>query len=158
MVFLFAKTEKYYYDADVIREPHDSEYSRDAIAKAGHIGGKRPTGNNFNKHRRQENGEKTPSTRAERAALLHPKGRNSRNVWTIPTKPFKDAHFATMAPELAKRCILAGSVENSCVLDPFGGAGTTGLVAAQNNRYATLIELNSSFVEIARKRLGVFVS
>ncbi len=87
-------------------------------------------------------------------------GRNLRNyepappvVWPIPTKPFSDAHFATFPPELAERCILAGCPVGGQVLDPFGGAGTTGLVAEAFGRHATLIELNPEYAEIARTRI-----
>jgi site-specific DNA-methyltransferase (adenine-specific) len=79
--------------------------------------------------------------------------RNARTVWNITTQPFKGAHFATMPPELAKRCILAGSRLGDTVLDPFGGAGTTGLVADRLGRNATLIELNPTYAAIARERI-----
>ena len=79
--------------------------------------------------------------------------RNKRSVWTVPTKPFRDAHFATFPPDLIKPCVLAGSPEGGTVLDPFGGAGTTGLVAEQNNRDSILIELNPEYAQIARDRL-----
>jgi DNA modification methylase len=80
--------------------------------------------------------------------------RNKRSVWSIATMPFKEAHFATMAPELARTCIMAGCPLGGTVLDPFGGAGTTGLVADQLQRNAVLIELNPEYVEIARKRIN----
>jgi DNA modification methylase len=80
--------------------------------------------------------------------------RNKRDVWTIATQPFAEAHFATMAPELARTCIMAGCPLGGTVLDPFGGAGTTGLVADQLQRNAILIELNPEYVEIARKRIN----
>jgi len=79
--------------------------------------------------------------------------RNARSVWTITTKPFKDAHFATMPPALAERCIKAGSKRGDMVLDPFGGAGTTGLVADRLGRDATLIELNPAYAALARRRI-----
>jgi DNA methylase len=85
MVFMFAKSARYYFDQDAVREPHNSSYSVDAIRKAGQAGGKRPAGNNFSKQARHD-GEVGPCTRAERAALLNPNGRNLRNVWTI-TEP-----------------------------------------------------------------------
>jgi DNA modification methylase len=153
-VFLLTKQPHYYYDADAIREPHDSVYSRDAIAKAGCIGGERPAGNNFSKQDRYEMGELTPATRADRAALLNPKGRNARNVWTINTAPYKGAHFATMPPDLVSRCLLAGTKVGDTVLDPFGGAGTTGLVAQRLGRNAVLIELNEEYATLTRQRLG----
>jgi DNA modification methylase len=82
------------------------------------------------------------------------KSRNSRNVWTIPTQAGGGGvHFATMPPELAKRCLLAGSRRGDAVLDPFGGSGTTGLVADRLAREATLVELNPEFAAFARKRI-----
>jgi DNA modification methylase len=90
----------------------------------------------------------------------NPIGRNKRNVWTVTTKPFKDAHFATFPKDLIEPCIKAGCPEGGLVLDPFGGSGTTGIVAAQNNRNAVLIELNQKYIDIAKKRidkeLGLF--
>lgn len=79
--------------------------------------------------------------------------RNCRNVWTMATRPFKDAHFATFPPELAERCIKAGCPEGGIVLDPFGGAGTTGLAADRLQRDAILIELNRDFAALAARRL-----
>jgi len=90
----------------------------------------------------------------------HPLGRNKRNVWTITTKPCKEAHFATFPKDLIEPCIKAGCPEGGVVLDPFGGSGTTGIVAKSLNRTAILIELNPSYIEIAKKRidkeLGMF--
>ena len=86
--------------------------------------------------------------------------KNIRNVWTVTTKPCKDAHFATFPKDLAEPCIKAGCPEGGVVLDPFGGSGTTGIVAKQFNRTAILIELNPEYIEIAKKRidreLGMF--
>ncbi|MEO7681289.1 MAG: site-specific DNA-methyltransferase, partial [Sphingomonas sp.] len=101
--------------------------------------------------------------------------RNARNVWTIAPKPFREAHFATFPPALAERCIKAGTPVTVCgccgadggcgpfceafprvpgrVLDPFGGAGTVGLVAEQLGIDATLIELNPEYAAIAERRL-----
>jgi DNA modification methylase len=74
-------------------------------------------------------------------------------VWEIGTRSFRDAHFATFPPELAERCILAGCPTGGTVLDPFGGAGTTGLVADRLQRSAVLIELNPDYAEMAHKRI-----
>ena len=90
-----------------------------------------------------------------------PRGsRNLRNyepapvtVWPIATRPFPDAHFATFPPELAERCILAGCPVGGVVLDPFGGAGTTAMVALRHRRRAVLIELNPEYARIARLRI-----
>jgi DNA modification methylase len=74
-------------------------------------------------------------------------------VWPIATQPYSGAHFATMPPALAERCIKAGSKPGDMVLDPFGGAGTTGLVADRLGRSATLIELNPEYARLARERI-----
>ncbi|WP_180901959.1 DNA-methyltransferase [Martelella soudanensis] len=74
-------------------------------------------------------------------------------VWQMATQAFKEAHFATFPPELAERCILAGCPKGGLVLDPFGGAGTTALVALRHGRKASLIELNPDYAAIARRRI-----
>ena len=79
--------------------------------------------------------------------------RNRRSVWTIPTKPFKGAHFATFPPDLIRPCILAGCPKDGTVLDPFGGSGTTALVALEEGRKAVLCELNTDYIALAHKRL-----
>ena len=79
--------------------------------------------------------------------------RNKRSVWTIATQPFAEAHFATMAPKVAETCIKAGCPEGGVVLDPFGGAGTTGLVADRLQRDAILVDLNPAYVSIAQRRI-----
>ena len=82
-----------------------------------------------------------------------PATKNKRNVWTVTTKPFKGAHFATFPKDLIEPCIKAGCPEGGIVLDPFAGAGTTGLVAKENNRDAILIELNGEYLAMAKKRI-----
>lgn len=79
--------------------------------------------------------------------------RNSRTVWTIPTRPYAKAHFATFPPALVEPCLLAGSRPGDTVLDPFAGAGTVGLVAERLGRDAVLIELNPVYAEMARRRI-----
>jgi DNA modification methylase len=71
----------------------------------------------------------------------------------VATQPFKEAHFATFPPALIEPCILAGSPKGGTVLDPFGGAGTTGLVADRLQRNAILIELNPDYAAIAERRI-----
>ena len=80
--------------------------------------------------------------------------RNKRSVWTITTKPFKGAHFATFPKDLIEPCVLAGCPEGGIVLDPFGGSGTTGIVAANNNRNAILLELNQEYIDLAKARIN----
>jgi len=79
--------------------------------------------------------------------------RNWRDVWPIGPEPFKEAHFATFPTEIPRRAILAGSRPGDTILDPFGGAGTTGLVADRLQRDAILIELNPQYAEMARRRI-----
>ena len=80
--------------------------------------------------------------------------RNKRSVWTVTTKPFKGAHFATFPPDLIEPCILAGCPVDGTVLDPFGGAGTTGLVAQRHGRDAILCELNPEYAAMAEARIA----
>lgn len=79
--------------------------------------------------------------------------RNKRSVWTVGTMPFPEAHFATFPPALIEPCILAGCPVGGTVLDPFGGAGTTGLVADRLQRDAILIELNPAYADMAERRI-----
>jgi DNA modification methylase len=78
--------------------------------------------------------------------------RNKRSVWTIATMPTPEAHFATFPLELPEICLRAGTPEGGLVLDPFAGAGTTGLACLKNNRRFVGIELNPKYIEIAFKR------
>jgi len=79
--------------------------------------------------------------------------RNIRTVWEIGTEPFKEAHFATFPTRLAETCIKAGCPAGGVVLDPFGGAGTVGLVADRLQRNAILIELNPEYAAMAERRI-----
>jgi site-specific DNA-methyltransferase (adenine-specific)/site-specific DNA-methyltransferase (cytosine-N4-specific) len=106
-LFMFTKSERYYFDANAIREPTTD--------------GK---------------GQRLP-----------------RSVWTIPSRPYKGAHFAPFPPELPERCIRAASKKNDLVLDPFAGSGTTLAVAKQLGRHYLGIELNESYRPLIDARL-----
>lgn len=80
--------------------------------------------------------------------------RNRRSVWTVATKGYKDAHFATFPPELIRPCILAGCPNGGTVLDPFGGSGTTGQVALEEGRKAVIIEINPAYKKLIKKRVA----
>jgi DNA modification methylase len=80
--------------------------------------------------------------------------KNKRSVWSVQTKPFSGAHFATFPPDLVEPCIKAGSRVGDTVLDPFGGAGTTALVANRFERHAILCELNPAYAQMAQDRLA----
>jgi DNA modification methylase len=79
--------------------------------------------------------------------------RNRRSVWTVPTRGFKGAHFATFPPDLIRTCIAAGCPSGGVVLDPFMGAGTTAVVARDLGRNYIGIELNGEYIKIAERRL-----
>ena len=138
-IFLFSKSARYFYDADAVKEParYGEPNSPHAI--------KSPYGQGYTR--------RAASSAGSNGRIVI-EGRNLRNVWTIPSSPFPDAHFATFPPALAERCIKAGCPAGGHVLDPFGGAGTTGLVAARLGRSATLIELNPEYAKIARRRIA----
>ena len=85
-------------------------------------------------------------------AARGPNGRNRRTVWSIPTEPFRGAHFATFPPRLVENCILPSTVPGDWVLDPFFGAGTVGVVCKEHNRRYVGIEPNPDYVQIAVKR------
>lgn len=80
--------------------------------------------------------------------------RNKRSVWTVATHSFKDAHFATFPPDLIRPCVLAGAPRGGVVLDPFGGAGTTAVVAMQEGRKSILCELNPDYAAMAERRIS----
>jgi len=99
-------------------------------------------------------GQSKGTHRPDRAESSHDlQTRNKRSVWTVATHGFKGAHFATFPPDLIRPCILAGAPRGGLVLDPFGGAGTTALVAMQEGRRSVLCELNPEYAALARARL-----
>ena len=132
-IFLLSKNKKYYYDNEAIKEPAKDWGTRDRSKGKYHNKG---TG-------------LTPHTGLEKSYPT----KNKRSVWTVTTKPFKGAHFAVFPMDLIEPCVLAGCPEGGTVLDPFGGSGTTGLVAKQNKRNAVLIELNTKYIDIAEDRI-----
>jgi DNA modification methylase len=139
-VFLLTKRERYFYDAEAIAEPHRSEGGktwddRKAMGHAGHTDDL------------VQRGVAIPSLTGAGW------GKNARTVWTINPRPFPGAHFATMPPELAERCIKAGSRPGDLILDPFTGAGTTGSVATGLGRRFIGTELNPTYAAMARRRI-----
>lgn len=225
MLYLLSKSNRYYYDQEAIKEPiadaSKKRYAQETLnTQTGGF-----------KQDAYESGIVGQRSRSRRPAeiiktLAGSTHRNRRSVWTVPTKPFTESHFATFPPDLIEPCILAGSPEQCCskcgapvvrltekafipqqdvssekgirgagtqkpldkssgwqgsargttrvettgwqascrcgapmtggtVLDPFFGAGTTGLVAQRNGRNTIGIELNSDYVQIAKRRLGL---
>lgn len=97
---------------------------------------------------------KSPTYFYDTKAVREPSGANLRNYWILGPDPSGNGHPAAFPWELAQRCILLGSREGDLVLDPFGGSGTTGLVASKLGRKAVLVELNPQYVQMGKKRLG----
>jgi DNA modification methylase len=80
--------------------------------------------------------------------------RNRRSVWTIATRPYKGAHFATFPETLVEPCVLAGSRPGDIVMDPFMGSGTTAAVAVKHGRQYLGCELNPEYEALQQERLG----
>ncbi len=138
-IFLLSKKDTYYFDNESIKEKSINSES---------LQGRR----NRNKDKRL--GDKYFQTKVGDSAngKIY-EYKNKRSVWTIAPTSYKEAHFATYPPKLVEPCILAGCPEGGHVLDPFGGAGTTGLVADRLGRNTTLIELNPTYAALADHRI-----
>ena len=163
-IFLLAKSERYYFDAEAVAEPaiysglagQDASGFKNAANFAGKNAQNAARGERPDKqrgHGRRHAGFNAKWDAATEAGQCSGT-RNIRNVWTVATHPYSGAHFATFPPKLIEPCILAGCQNGGVVLDPFGGAGTTGLVADRLGRDAVLIELNPKYAEMARRRIN----
>ena len=179
-VFLLSKSPRYFYDYEAIKEPANLTGKGNANTFRG---GAYVHGSTFNN---AEGGNRTVSgnTRAKRDSFkregskreqtipnqsygTHRSERdestwdislkNKRSVWTVATKGYKAAHFATFPPELIESCILAGCPEGGVVFDPFGGSGTTAGVAMKYGRNAVLCELNAEYAELIPARIDSIV-
>ncbi|QDU96287.1 DNA-methyltransferase [Lignipirellula cremea] len=150
-LFLLARSDRYYYDADAIREPHVT-FSEQSKMKGGrrHFGVRGGTpeegkfGQNHNLH----------DARWDQA--FHPEGRNKRTVWSAALGKCREAHFAVFPEPLIAPCIAAGCPPGGVVLDPFFGAGTVGIAARRQGRHYLGIELMPHYAELSRKRIDQF--
>ena len=133
-IFLLSKSPKYYYDHEAIKEETERE-----PGNPRQFGASKQDGT-----MRQDVGRTFVDTGK----------RNKRSVWTVTTKPYKGAHFATFPQDLITPCILAGCPKGGVVLDPFGGSGTTADVARNLDRKSVLCELNPEYIEIIKGRLS----
>ena len=144
---MFAKSQRYWFDLDPIREPLTHPEALDGTRLfGGRVKGRQGCIGSTERSRRKDAGD--------------PRGRNPGDVWTIPTQPFPEAHFAVMAPELARRCVITGCKPGGVVLDPFCGVGTTGMVAGQNGRRFVGIDLSADTLDMAlrtRLRQGALI-
>ena len=142
-IFMLTKRERYYYDSEAVKEPAVSTDIRKftdngADKQRGH--GRRHAGFNG----------RYADKIAEQGV---PETRNRRSVWTVATRPYKGAHFATYPPALIEPCILATSRPGDIVLDPFMGSGTTAQVALQHGRQYMGCELNPEYRELQDQRI-----
>ena len=163
-LFFLTKSQRYWYDADTIREAESVPSWDNGTRVFGGVNkhganaqhGDRTTGRLATARKRgvpPRHADYESSDQSGLDTVPRGGGRNARDVWTIATQPFSEAHFATFPPELPRRCILAGCPKDGLVLDPFGGAGTTALVAARHGRRSALIELNPAYAAMARRRI-----
>jgi DNA modification methylase len=173
-IFLLTKSAKYFYDAEAAKEPATSDrpdmatkgirtglaylgqgLQDNSIKTSGEDRSKRDSFKRENSKRAEVfPGQSMGTHRMEREeSTWDIATRNRRSVWTISTKPFKEAHFATFPPEIPEICIKAGSKVGDTVLDPFSGAGTTGLVAEKLGRKFIGIELNPTYVSMSESRI-----
>jgi DNA modification methylase len=172
-IWLLSKSAKCFYDSEAVRMPaSENTHARLSQDVQSQIGSERANGGRKTNGNMKAVGRKFDSAPGNRnnpsfdaAMAIMPGDRLLRNfepdlsaiitpeVWQIATASFSDAHFATFPPALVTPCILAGCPASGTVLDPFFGAGTTGLVADRLGRDCIGIELNSEYAELARKRL-----
>jgi DNA modification methylase len=200
-LFLFSKSERYYFDAEAIKEPAawNSKHTKfpdgwdtgtgghGAFHREGREKGKRVNGaaswkgsafddpRDLEAHPDTGRGPRAAGNKSHKGVTEYEASeteehrtkvglmniaetayetRNKRSVWTIASKPFKGAHFATFPPKLVEPCILAGSPLHGIVLDPFAGAGTVALVARNFGRHCVLMEMNPEYVVMAERRLA----
>lgn len=134
-VFLLSKGPRYYFDSEAIKEP-----------------GVIPAGTKGAKGSAERAAQKGVNSRPPEYKVYDGM-RNRRSVWTVPTRGYAGAHFATFPPDLIEPCILAGCPAGGTVLDPFGGSGTTAGVAIKHGRNAVLCELNPDYAALVPDRV-----
>lgn len=175
-VFLLSKSPKYHYDYEAIKEPanltgkgnansfrggayvNNSTFDNSAGGKRTVTGNTRSRRDSFkrdgSKREQVIPGQSYGTHRQEREeSTWDTSMRNKRSVWSVATRGYKDAHFATFPPELVEPCILAGCPVGGTVLDPFGGSGTTAGVAIVHGRDAVLCELNPEYAALVPARI-----
>lgn len=138
-VFLMSKSERYFYDSDAVMEPVAAS-TVERLSQAN--------------LEQQAGSTRVPGkTNGNMKAVGNAETRNRRSVWTVATRPYKGAHFATFPPALIEPCILAGSRSGDIVLDPFMGSGTTAAVALQHGRQYLGCELNADYGPLQQERI-----
>lgn len=152
-IFLLSKSPDYFYNAEAIKEPAAGFPGSENLNARRRGNAKTFRGGNAYTH--NQAAENSASVERESHGLTPNETgkRNRRTVWTVATRPYKGAHFATFPEELARPCILAGSRPGDTVLDPFCGSGTTGAVAIQEGRDFIGIDINPEYIKLSEQRL-----
>ena len=144
-IFLLSKSERYFFDSEAMKE--------DAIG--GQTGKAASFKRDGSKREQKIPGQGYGTHRPDREDVAYNGAkRNRRSVWTVATRPYKGAHFATFPPALIEPCILAGSRPGDIVLDPFMGSGTTASVALQHGRQYLGCELNPAYQPLQDARIA----
>lgn len=146
-IFLLSKSSKYYYDHEAVKEKCSEANIEDFK--------RRKTLNNKGKGKGTYDEARPDLCRGRDAYMPDDFMRNKRSVWTVNTRPYPEAHFATYPTKLIRPCIKAGCPKGGVVLDPFGGSGTTAEVANELHRDAILCELNPEYCKLINKRLSL---
>ena len=147
-IFLLSKSQNYFYDAKAIMEP--AKYGEQHAKKATSWGTNRKHPNKANVEKYAFSGENHICSQMPDGSY----GKNKRSVWTVTTKPYAGAHFATFPTDLIEPCILAGSREGDIVFDPFMGSGTTAQVALEHRRQFLGCELNPQYEQLQKERIS----
>lgn len=154
-IFLLSKSPKYYFDHKAMQEPSVGANANDLTGRSKQRGMADTFKRKGSKRAQVIPGQTVGTHREDRAESEYPlETRNRRDVWTVASQPFKEAHFATFPPALIEPCVLAGCPVGGTVLDPFSGAGTTVMVAERHGRQGLGIELNPEYIEISLKRIA----
>ena len=146
-VFLLSKSERYFFDSEAMKEPAVTSERDIKRAKITGRGEQASSANYLGSAQRDKSGG-FPQADPDNPV------RNRRSVWTVATRPYKGAHFATFPPSLIEPCILAGSRPGDIVLDPFMGSGTTAQVALQHGRQYLGCELNPDYSGLQEERIA----
>jgi DNA modification methylase len=166
-VFLLTKSAKYYFNHEAMLEPANYDGRKKMIheGSAKYInngtgigvqnvsrGGRERWPNQLRGYVSKDGTTGLPEQHHGSNIATLP-ARNKRSVWTVSTRAFKGAHFATFPPDLIRTCIEAGCPPGGVVLDPFIGAGTTAIVAVESGRNYVGVELNADYVKMAEERI-----